>query len=183
MNQKSEKAVTSGEAESVPVKKTEKPAESSLQRVDPWHLLRTFDDMERMFGEFFPRSLLRQQWWNWPKLSDMMVPFEKRMPNVDIIENDDNVVLRAELPGIDKKDIEVSMTDNTITIKGETRKETREEKDKYYRCEITQGSFSRTLNLPARVNMEKAQAVFRDGMLELTLPKLEQAKRRTIKVV
>jgi len=86
------------------------------------------------------------------------------------------------MPGIDKNDIEVSMSDNTVTIRGSTRKEEKEEKGEYYRCEISQGSYSRSMSLPAEVNIDKSEAKFKDGILELTLPKIERAKRRSIKV-
>ncbi len=83
---------------------------------------------------------------------------------------------------MDKKDIDISMTDHTVTIKGETKKEEKEEKGDYYRCETSRGTYIRTLTLPAEANSEKADAKFKDGVLELTLPKMERAKRRSIKV-
>ncbi len=104
------------------------------------------------------------------------------MPKVDVIDRDDEVFVKAELPGIDKKDVEVTMSGNMITIKGSSRKEEKEEKGEYYRCEITQGVFSRSLSLPSEVNIDKSEAKFKDGVLELSLPKIERAKRRSIKV-
>lgn len=92
------------------------------------------------------------------------------MPKVDIIDRDDEIFVRAELPGIDKKDIDISMTDYTLTIKGETKKQEKEEKGDYYRCETSQGSYMHTLSLPAEVNSDKAKTKFKDGVLELTLP-------------
>jgi HSP20 family protein len=104
------------------------------------------------------------------------------MPKVDIIDRDDEVFIRAELPGVDKKDIDISMTDNTVTIKGETRKEEKEEKGDYFRRETSHGCYTRTLSLPADVNTDKTNATFKDGVLELTMPKIERAKRRNIEV-
>lgn len=104
------------------------------------------------------------------------------MPKVDVIDRDDEVVVRAEIPGVAKDDLDISVTDNTVTIKGETKRESKEEKGDYYRCEISRGTFARTLPLPANVDSDSAKAKFEDGVLELTIPKVEKAKRRTIKV-
>jgi HSP20 family protein len=90
-------------------------------------------------------------------------------------------MLRAEVPGVEKKDIDVSVTGNSVTIKGETKREEKEEKGEYYRSEISRAAFSRTLALPAQVDPERANASFKDGVLEITLPKVEKAKRRTLK--
>jgi HSP20 family protein len=163
-------------AEIIPVKK-----EKESKRLNPRHLLTPFEDMERWVEDFFPRSWLRQHRFEWPA-GNLTTAFEGRMPKVDLIDRDDEVFIKAELPGIDKKDIEVSMTGNTITIKGSSKKEEKEEKGDYYRCEISQGSFSRSMSLPAEVNIDKSQAKFKDGVLELTLPKTESTKRRNIKV-
>ena len=135
-----------------------------------------------MFGGVFPRARLRPLDWEWPTLGEMTSLVEAKMPKLDIVERDNEVVVRAELPGVDKKDIDVSVTDSTITIKGCTKKETREEKGDYFRSEISQGSFSRTATLPCDVDGKKAHATFTDGILELTIPKLEASKRHAIKV-
>jgi HSP20 family protein len=99
-----------------------------------------------------------------------------------VIDRDNEVVVKAELPGVDKKDIDISVTQNTVTIKGTTSHEEKEEKGDYYRCEISRGSYSRTLSLPADVDEEKTKAEFKDGILELTMPKKKKSKRHTIKV-
>jgi len=164
-------------AEVVPVKK-----EPTMERLNPAHLLTPFEDMEHWFEDTFPRSWLRQHRMAMPSGFNLYSPFEVRSPKVDVIDREDEVFIRAELPGIDKKDIEVSMSDNMVTIKGASRKEEKEEKGDYYRCETSQGSFSRSLSLPAEVNIDKSDAKFNDGVLELKLPKLEGAKRRSIKI-
>jgi HSP20 family protein len=107
---------------------------------------------------------------------------ELRAPAVDVVERDEEVVVRAEVPGVEKKDVDVSITASSVTIKGETRREEKEEKGEYYRCEISRGAFSRTVSLPASVDPDKAKASFKDGILEITLPKVEKAKRRTLKL-
>ena len=107
---------------------------------------------------------------------------EGRMPKVDIIDNDNDLLIRAELPGVDKKDLDISMTDNSVTIKASSRYEEKEEKADYYRSEIAQGAYSRTIGLPADVDIDQATTSFKNGVLELTVPKLERSQRRSIKV-
>ncbi len=139
-----------------------------------------FEEMERLFENFFPRSLLRPV--QWPDWAELAAPFEGRSPKVDVIERDDEVVVRAELPGVSKEDIDLSLSDDSLTIKATTRKEQESEEGDYHRREIVQGSFARTIALPAAVQGDKAKASFKDGVLELTLPKAAPAQRHTIKV-
>ena len=110
------------------------------------------------------------------------IPFEGKIPDVDIIEHDDQIVLKAEMPGVEKKDIDISVTQNSVTIKGATSHEEKEEKGDYYRCEIARGSYARTMSLPADVDETKSKASYKDGVLQLTLPKLQKSKRHSIKV-
>ena len=144
----------------------------------PGRMLSPFEGFDRMFDEFFGRGWMRpfrRDWLAFPE-------FEMTMPKVDVIDRDEEVVVRAEVPSVKKEDIEISISGNMVTIKGETKKEEKEEKGDYYRAEISRGSFSRMVSLPADVDESKAKAALKDGVLELTLPKLEKAKRRTIKV-
>lgn len=142
-----------------------------------------FDEMERMMEEFFPGSLMRPGRWGWgPRGSGLAAPFEGRWPKVDVVEQDNQVVVRAEVPGVKKEDLDVSITDNSVTIRGTTQEEKTEEEGDYYHREISRGSFSRTVTLPGGVDGDKAKASFKDGMLELTLPKEERSKRRKVKV-
>jgi HSP20 family protein len=134
-----------------------------------------FGEIDRLFEEFLGRRLPRAFGWE----REGMAEFG---PNVDVIDRDEEVLVRAELPGYKKEDIEVSVSGSMLTLKGETRSEEKEEKGNYYRCEISRGAFSRTLELPADVDESKARASMKDGMLELTLPKLEKAKRHTITI-
>lgn len=136
-----------------------------------------FGDIDRMFEDFFGRRWMRPFAWERP-LAEMPA----LAPSIDIIDRDEEVVVRAEVPGFKKEDIEVTVSDSMLTIKGETKMEEKEEKGDYYRCEISHGAFTRTLDLPARVDDSKATAAMKEGVLELTLPKLEKAKRRTIAI-
>jgi HSP20 family protein len=142
--------------------------------------LSPFEEMDRMFESFFPRGWLRPFRAEWPAMAEM--PFEGRVPRVDVINRDEEIVVRAELPGVDKKDLDISLTEDTLTLKGSTQKETKEEKGDYHRSEIVRGAFSRTLTLPSSVDANRAKAAFKDGVLELTLPKVAKVQRRSIKV-
>ena len=162
---------------------TEVAAREPAHRVP--RALTPFDEMDRVFDrllEGFGPRWMRPLGWEWPWTAEGEGGLEYRMPRVDVIDRDEAVVVRAELPGVEKKDLDVSMTERTLTIKATTHRESEEEKGEYQRRETLRGEFLRTVTLPAEVNGEKAKAVFKDGMLELTLPKLEVAKRRTITV-
>jgi len=166
--------------ETVPVEK--KGQEIQVQRAPPARALGPIEDIERMFDNFFRRGFMRPSHWDWPSWSELAAPLEEKLPRVDVIDRDEAVVVRAEVPGVDKDNLEVTLSDNTITLKGSTRHEEKEEKGNYYRCEISQGSFTRTVALPADVDGSKAKASFKDGLLEVTLPKVTPAQRHTIKI-
>jgi len=153
-----------------------------IQAARPTRALSPFGEMDRWFENFFPRGWMRPYHMEWPSWGELGVPFEGRMPKVDVIDRDDEVVVRAEVPGIEKDDLDVSVSDNAVTIKGETKREEKEEKGDFYRCEISRGTFARTVVLPGYVDSDSAKAKFEDGVLELTLPKVEKAKRRTVKI-
>lgn len=148
------------------------------EEAKPVRALSPFEEMDRLFEGFFPRGWMRPMRWEWPSWAEI----ERRFPKVDVIDRDNEIVVKAEVPGVDKKDIEVTTTDNTVTIKGKTSHEEKEEKGDYYRCEISRGSFSRTVALPGEVDGTQAKANFKDGVLELTLPKQAKSKRVSVKI-
>ena len=140
-------------------------------------------DMERIFDRFFGGnwpSLLR--WHDTPLLANWPGERELRIPSLDVVDRDNDILVRAEIPGIDKKDLDISLTDNLLTIKGKTSSEKKEEKGDYHRREISRSSFARSVTLPGGVDSAKANATLKDGILEITLPKLESSKRRSIAV-
>jgi len=155
---------------------------SALQKVSPMHAMSPFEEMERMMETFFPRGWMRPFLWERPFMSDLARPFEGKLPRVDVIDRDEEVLVRAEVPGVDKKDLEISVSENTVTINGKTSHELKEEKGNYYRCEVSSGAFTRTVALPNDVDAGKAKTTFKDGILELTLPKVTKSKRHTIKL-
>jgi len=144
--------------------------------------LTPFEEMDHFFDNFFPRRWMHPFRWDMPSMQQLGVPMEMKAPGVDIIERDNEVVIKAEMPGVSKDDLDVSVTDSSVTIKGETSHEEKEEKGDYYRSEIHQGSFSRTVALPANVDSDKAKATFRDGILELIIPKVEKSKRKSVTI-
>jgi HSP20 family protein len=148
-----------------------------IQKV-PTRMLSPFDEMERFFDDFWGRGWLRPFRREWPALAELPAA----MPRVDVIDRDAEVVVRAEAPGYDKDEIEVSVSGNLVTLKGETKKEEKEEKGDYHRWEISRGAFARTVSLPAEVDDSKAKATLKDGVLELVLPKVEKSRRKSIRI-
>jgi HSP20 family protein len=102
------------------------------------------------------------------------------MPAVDVYENEQALILKAELPGFSKDDVHVELKDNVLTLKGERKREVEVKEEQYHRMERSHGTFQRSFALPIGVEAEKAEATFKDGVLELTLPKAEVAKPKRI---
>ncbi len=146
---------------------------AALVRWDPVREMRTLRDMmDRLFEEAFApieRTRVVESW--------------ALVPRVDMYETDDAVVVKATIPGVKPEDLEITVTGNVLTIKGEIKEEEKEEGANYIRQERLFGSFRRDLTLPVDVNVDKAEAVFENGILTLRLPKVEEAKpkRLTIK--
>jgi HSP20 family protein len=133
-------------------------------------------DMERLFEEVFEPSHKRRRWW--PKTPDAGVI----VPNIDIFDRKSEVVVKAEIPGVEKDAIDLTITKDTLTIKGEVKKDEEVKDEQYYAREISWGSFTRTIALPSEVDNEKAKATFKNGVLEIVLSKKEEAKPKEIKV-
>jgi HSP20 family protein len=140
----------------------------------PWRpfaeMARWERDMEQMLRSFLPED-------RWPGGS-----LGIQEPKLDLYEEKDQIVVKAELPGMTKDNIQLSIADNILTIKGEKKKEEEDKGKDYYRSERIYGSFMRALPLPAEIDPDKVQATFKNGVLEIRLPKSEAAKKREIKV-
>jgi HSP20 family protein len=157
----------------IPWKKKEpvqQEEESALERAE--HPLLSFQqEMNRLFDDFFGRSALepfgafREGW-------DMF------SPRVDVAETDKEIVVSAELPGLDGEDIDISLSQGVLTITGEKKQEQEKQGRNYYHVERSFGSFQRSVPLPAEVDTTKVEAVFRKGVLTITLPKVRGAKAR-----
>ena len=156
------------------------PAKGGEVTKAPSRAMRPFEEMERMFDEFLGRGWLRP--FRLGRMPELAAVWEGRLPKLDVIDRDNEVVVRAEVPNVKKDDLEISVTGDLFTIKGQTKREEKEEKGDYYRCEVSEGSFSRTVTLPAMVDEAGAKAQLKDGMLEVTLPKTEKSKKRAIKI-
>ena len=104
------------------------------------------------------------------------------MPALEFVDTGDNFVLKAQLPGIDPKDIDVQVTREALSISGERRYENTEEKSGYVRSEFRRGKFHRVIPLPAPIQNDSVQAEYKDGILTLTLPKVAEARNKVVKI-
>ena len=132
-------------------------------------MTRMQEEMNRYFDDFFGehrRGLAEGAW----------------LPAVDVSETDNEFVVRAELPGMSHEDIDINVQDNILTLKGEKKQEKREEGENFHRLERSYGSFSRSFTLPTGVKPEDIKASFKDGVLEVAMPKAEEAKPKKITI-
>ena len=132
-------------------------------------LARLHREMDDLFQSFFGG-------WDWP-LSERKV-----WPAIDIAENDEAIVVKAEVPGCKSEDIDISVHGNTLTISGEKKEEEERKEKGYYHIERAYGSFRRDLTLPADVEADKIDAVYKNGVLTVTVPKAEKAKPVKVKI-
>ena len=144
----------------------------SVVRYDPFRDLRTLqEEVNRLFStnltQGFGGEGLGRGPWN---------------PSVDIYENQDNIVLEAELPGMNRDDFELTVENNVITLRAERQSEKQEDSDNYHRVDRSYGSFTRSFTLPQTVSADTATAEYRNGVLRVTLPKREETKARRIQV-
>jgi len=139
----------------------------ALVRWDPFRELTALQtEFNRLFSRMAGDVAERQSW----------------TPSIDVIETDDSIKLKAELAGMDPADINIEVQDNVLTVSGERRFEEEVKEDKYYRIERRYGAFSRSIALPQTVDEEKIEAKYENGILEITIPKVETAKPKKIKV-
>ncbi len=142
----------------------------SMIRWDPFDDLASLrESMDKLFEEFFTRRPRGQALTAW-------------QPAVEVFETDSDVVIRAELPGIDPKNVDITVTNDTLTLKGEARAEHEEKGRNYVQRELRYGSFIRTLALPDGVKGDLAKASYKNGILEIRVPKTERAKPKSVKV-
>lgn len=145
-----------------------------LRVLDPWkdfgslqeRINRMFDDTIRTLYPTDGEELEKGTW----------------APAVDIYETNDSFVVSADLPGLNKDEIQIDLKDNILTLKGEKKFEEKVSKDNYIRVERAYGSFVRSFTLPQNVDPEKIKAKYKEGVLEITIPKKEEAKPKQIKV-
>jgi HSP20 family protein len=157
------------EAKEVAVKK---PAEVLPRgsEIDRW--------FDRLAEDFWRRpfpGLLFGERWPPPAIS-------LKMPSLDVFEEKDELVVKADLPGMNKDEIEVTVTGDVVTIKGEKKKEEEVKEKDYYRRERSYGSFVRSVQLPCEVKSDQIKANFKDGVLEVRMPKTEEAKKKAVAI-
>lgn len=129
-------------------------------------LLSMQNEMNRLFTNFWNDEPSTMNW----------------SPSVDIAEGKDEFTVKVELPGIDKKDVKVTVQDNVLIIQGEKKQESETTEKNYHRIERSFGSFARSFRLPSLVKAEKIEAQYKDGILTIVLPKSEEAKAKEIEV-
>ena len=142
-----------------------------------WDLMTVQDRMNRIFDDAF-RGAARPG----PGAEEDWALGGSWAPAVDIFENEGNLVLKAELPGIDPKDVDVRVENNVLTLHGERKFETEVKREQYHRVERAYGTFSRSFTLPNVVDTDKIKAEFTDGVLRVTLPQREEAKPKQISI-
>jgi HSP20 family protein len=142
-----------------------------LHEMEPFRLMS--ENMRRLFDEFFDMT-------SNPALTPMMSGTIS--PRVDVSENEKEVIMTAELPGMEEKEIELLLTPETLTIKGEKKLESEEKERDYYRSERMYGSFCRTISLPSGIDKDKTEATFKRGVLTITMPKTVQARKEVKKL-
>ncbi len=141
----------------------------------PWSPFEMMEEMGRRFEDVFGREFPTV----WRRL-----PAEERAwaPAIEVMEKDDKFLVRAELPGMKKEDIDVSVTGDTLTIKGERKAESEVKEENYYRSERVYGNFFRSISLPTSVDTKKIEASYKDGILEIGLPKAPEVQPKKIEI-
>ena len=138
----------------------------------PTDILNIQREINRMFNGFFRGSA-----WD----EDTLVP-TFWMPSVDVAEHDNEYVVKVELPGVSKDDVNITMQDSVLTIRGEKKEEKETKESSYHRVERSYGSFQRSFTLPTTVKSDKVNASYKDGILTISLPKTEETKPKQIEV-
>jgi HSP20 family protein len=147
---------------------------SMAWEISPWRPFefeRMRRDMDRMWDSFFDERSRR-------KLEDR----GEWLPSLDVSETKNEIVVKAEIPGIDPKDMDISLTDGVLTIKGEKKQEKEERDENYHLIERSYGTFARSVRLPKEVTNDKIGATYKNGLLTVTLPKSEETRKKEIKI-
>ena len=142
----------------------------------PWRPFRELGEMERRFEDILGQPFLPAAWRRIPMVEMGWAPA------IEVLEKEDKLVVKAELPGMKEEDIDVSIIGDTLTIKGERKTESEIKEEEYYCCERSYGNFSRSIALPSNVDANKIEAEYEDGVLEISLPKAPEVKPKKIAV-
>lgn len=137
--------------------------------------------MEDVFDTFFRSPLAEPFGFRRPVFRELEA-LDVGLPAIDLIDREGELVVRAELPGVKKDDIDLTLTDDSLAIVVEREAKSEQKEDRFYRAELSRESMARTIYFPVEVDSNKAKAHLEDGILEIIVPKLTKAKRRTVKV-
>ncbi len=151
-----------------------------LIRAEKPRFLTPFEEMEKLFEESWmrPFSLMRSPLWTGLRPAE----FEEFSPAIDVYEEGNDVVVRADLPGVKKGDLSIDASENMLTIAGEKKQDEKVEQKDYYRYESSYGKFWRSLELPGGVDTGKAKAHLEDGVLEIRIPKSAESVQKSRKI-
>lgn len=138
-------------------------------------------EIDRLFDEFLSWSPFRSSRFEEP-LAQLGIGRGALRPRADMIEQEDNYEIDIDVPGVKRDDIEISLSDNTLTVRCQVAEQKEEKGGEYYVCERQHGSFSRSFTLPHGVEADKAEADLHDGLLTITLPKSEEAKKKARRI-
>lgn len=137
--------------------------------------------MEELIESLFSRPWMEPIGWRRPLLAELE-SFEMKFPRIDMVDRDNELLVRAELPGVDKKDLEITIADDFLTLSVHREVSDKEETEHFYRAEMARGAFERTIPLPVGVVGDKAKAELKDGILELVIPKAAKVSRHKVNV-
>ncbi len=156
--------------------------EEKIMSIDKWYPLKEIDSMRREMDKLWEQVLPTSRRFFRELPLKALVEKETAVPAVDIVEKAGEVEVRAEMPGVDKDDIEISLQENRLTITGKLKTEKEEKEEHYYYRERGYKSFSRTVEVPYKVNPSKIKAGLKNGILTVHLPKAEELQPKKIKV-
>jgi HSP20 family protein len=143
--------------------------------IEPWRPARQLErmrrEMDRLWDSFFETRPSRKG-----------EGLEEWIPSLDVSETKNDIVVKAEIPGMDPKDMDISLSNDILTIKGEKKQEKEEKEEDYHLIERSYGKFIRSLRLPGEVKGDKINATYKNGVLSITLPKSEEVKKKELKI-
>lgn len=141
-----------------------------------WQPMRELDTLRRQMDRLF------EDFWSDRGLPMLPTGEMTWMPAIELKETNTELVLKAQIPGISAKDLDIQVSEDTVTITGEYRDEQKTDEKGYFRSEFQYGQFQRVVALPTHVHNQEAKAEFKDGLLTLTMPKVEESERKVVKL-